>query len=127
MARPLGREGAFKKALKSSIIKKYGLPGSGVVKKKSTMGFNKMNTMMKGGIYSVKFDMRELREIEEAAAAVIQKYTRGYFTRKWYLNYMVRKKLGVPFSGLEFSQNPFLRQFNKPNVLYLHSSALVAP
>ena len=31
----------------------------------------------------------------------------------------MRKKLGVPFSGLEFAQNPFLRQFNKPNT-YLH-------
>jgi len=40
---------------------------------------------------------------------------RTFFTRKWYLNYVVRKKLGVPFSGLEFAQNPFLRQFNKPN------------
>jgi hypothetical protein len=28
---------------------------------------------------------------------------KGFFTRKWYLNYTTRKKLGVPFSGLEFA------------------------
>lgn len=33
---------------------------------------------------------------------MIQSLARGFFTRKWYLNYIVRKKLGVPFSGIEF-------------------------
>jgi hypothetical protein len=28
---------------------------------------------------------------------------------------MVRKRLSVPFSGLEFANCPFLRQFNKVN------------
>ena len=49
---------------------------------------------------------------------------RGFFARKWYLNYVVRKKLGVPFSGLEFAQNPFLRQFNKPNTYLTQISRL---
>ena len=45
----------------------------------------------------------------------IQRMVRGQITRKWYLNYNVRKKLGVPFSGIEFVANPFLRHFSKPN------------
>ena len=45
----------------------------------------------------------------------IQTKVRAYFTRKWYVNLQVRKKLSVPFSGMEFAQNPFLRQFNKIN------------
>ena len=61
-------------------------------------------------------NLRDLRELEHASARQLQSLARGFFTRKWYLNYVVRKKLGVPFSGLEFAQNPFLRQFNKPNV-----------
>ena len=60
-------------------------------------------------------NLRDLRGLEYQAARQIQALARCFFTRKWYLNYVVRKKLGVPFSGLEFAQNPFLRQFNKPN------------
>jgi hypothetical protein len=44
-----------------------------------------------------------LRVIEKRAATTIQRFTRGYFTKKWYLNYMMRQKLGVPFSGMEFA------------------------
>ena len=36
-------------------------------------------------------------------------------TRKWYLNYMVRQRLSIPFSAIDFAQNPFLRQFNRVN------------
>lgn len=60
-------------------------------------------------------NLRDLRGLEYRAARQIQALARCFFTRKWYLNYVVRKRLGVPFSGLEFAQNPFLRQFNKPN------------
>jgi hypothetical protein len=56
-----------------------------------------------------------LRVIEKKAATTIQRFVRGYFVKKWYLNYMMRQKLGVPFSGMEFAQNVFLRAFNKPN------------
>ncbi len=38
----------------------------------------------------------------------------------------MRKKLGVPFSGMEFASNVFIRQFNKPNQ-QLHQAALSAP
>lgn len=53
--------------------------------------------------------LKGLREIENKAAIKIQKVVKGYFTKKWYLNYVTRRKLGVPFSGLEFAENPFLR------------------
>lgn len=42
------------------------------------------------------------------------------------MNYIMRKRLGVPFSGMEFAVNVFIRQFNKPNQ-NLHSAALNAP
>jgi len=54
-------------------------------------------------------NLRDLRVLEFRSAQQIQSMIRGFFARKWYLNYVVRKKLGVPFSGLEFAQNPFLR------------------
>jgi hypothetical protein len=44
-----------------------------------------------------------LRIIEKRAATTIQRFIRGYFIKKWYLNYMMRQKLGVPFSGMEFA------------------------
>ena len=59
--------------------------------------------------------LKGLREIETNAVMRIQRMVRGQITRKWYLNYNVRKKLGVPFSGIEFVANPFLRHFSKPN------------
>ena len=69
-------------------------------------------------------NMRDLRALEDRSAQQIQSMIRGFFARKWYLNYIVRKKLGVPFSGLEFAQNPFLRQFNKPNTYLTQLSRL---
>jgi len=41
---------------------------------------------------------------------------RGSFTRKWYKAYTKRKQFGVPFSGIEIMQYPFLRQFAKLNM-----------
>lgn len=75
-----------------------------------------------GGNLSIK----DLRNLENAAAAYIQKIVKGYFIKKWYLNWQVRKRLGVPFSGLEFHENGFLRYFHEQNK-QLHQSALVAP
>ena len=43
-----------------------------------------------------------MRELEYDAAVKIQAMVKRYLTKKWYLNYVVRKKLCVPFSGLEF-------------------------
>jgi hypothetical protein len=67
--------------------------------------------------------LKGLRDIEARAATTIQRFMRGYFTKKWYMNYMMRKRLGVPFSGMEFASNVFIRQFNRPNQL-LHQATL---
>lgn len=75
---------------------------------------------------SGQINLRGLREIETRAAIAIQRLAKGFLTRKWFLNYMMRKKLGVPFSGIEFTENIFLRQFNKPNQ-QLHSATLQTP
>lgn len=88
---------AFRKAMNDNVVQQMGL--------KSHIPFNAPQYL----------NLRDLRDLEFHSAAAIQSMIRGYFTRKWYLNYVVRKKLGVPFSGLEFAQNPFMRQFNKPN------------
>lgn len=64
--------------------------------------------------------LQQLRFIENGAAKHIQKIVRGKFTRKWYKAYMKRKQFGVPFSGIEILQYPFLRQFAKLN-MDLHS------
>jgi len=55
------------------------------------------------------YNIRALRDMEEQSSTKIQALARSYFTRKWYVNYTVRKRLSVPFSGLEFAGNPFLR------------------
>jgi len=36
---------------------------------------------------------------------------KGFFIRKWYGTYQIRRRLGIPFSGLEFTENAFLRYF----------------
>jgi hypothetical protein len=64
------------------------------------------NSIGAGGIGEMgmgSLSLKGLRDLEDAAACYIQKVVRGYFTRKWYINYQLRKKLGVPFSGLEFA------------------------
>ncbi len=66
------------------------------------------DNMLLGGNLSIK----DLRNLENAAAAYIQKIVKGFFIRKWYLNWQVRKRLGVPFSGLEFQENGFLQHFH---------------
>ncbi|CDW88809.1 UNKNOWN [Stylonychia lemnae] len=68
----------------------------------------------------------DLRQLEREAATYIEKMARGYFIRKWYSNYQIRRRLGIPFSGLEFTENAFLRYFQKPNQS-LHDLALVPP
>lgn len=88
---------AFRKAMNDVVVKEMGL--------QNHIKFSEPQYI----------NLKELRELEFKSAQKIQSLARCYFTRKWYLNYIVRKKLGVPFSGLEFAQNPFLRQFNKPN------------
>jgi hypothetical protein len=47
--------------------------------------------------------IKELRDLENLSATFIQKMVRSFFTRKWYLNYILRKRLGMPFSGIEFA------------------------
>jgi len=69
---------------------------------------------------SVGFTLKNLREIENKSAIKIQSFVRKIFTRKWYLNFQLRKRLSMPFSGLEMAQNAFLRQFHRVN-LKLHS------
>ena len=64
--------------------------------------------------------LQQLRFIENGSATHIQKVVRGKFTRKWYKSYMKRKQFGVPFSGIEILQYPFLRQFARLN-MDLHS------
>lgn len=88
---------AFRKAMNDNLVQTMGL--------KNHINFGA----------PAYLNLKDLRELENRSAQQIQAMCRGYFARKWYLNYIVRKKLGVPFSGLEFAQNPFLRQFNKPN------------
>jgi hypothetical protein len=68
---------------------------------------------------SVGYTLKNLREIENKSALKIQRFVRKVFTRKWYLNFLLRKRLSMPFSGLEIAQNAFLRQFNRIN-LKLH-------
>jgi hypothetical protein len=60
---------------------------------------------------SAGFTLKQLRAIEHNAATKIQTFFRKVLTRKWYLNYKVRQRLSMPFSGLEMAQNPFLRQY----------------
>ena len=55
-----------------------------------------------GGGGNVRHRLKQLRELEYDAAVKIQAMVKRYLTKKWYLNYVVRKKLCVPFSGLEF-------------------------
>lgn len=62
----------------------------------------------------------QLRYIENGSAKYIQKMIRGTFTRKWYKAYQKRKNFGVPFSGIEITMYPFLRQFARLN-MDLHS------
>lgn len=88
---------AYRKAMNDDTVKKMGL--------KNHIPFEAPQYL----------NLRDLRDLEHRSASSIQNLARAYFTRKWYINYVVRKKLGVPFSGLEFAQNPFLRQFSKPN------------
>lgn len=71
------------------------------------------------------FSIQHLRELEHAAAIKIQCLVRTSLTRKWYLNFEVRKRLAIPFSGLDFTQNPFLRQFNRVNQK-LHTRAAIS-
>lgn len=47
--------------------------------------------------------LQQLRNLERSSAIKLQAMFRRYFTRKWYVNLMVRKRLSVPFSGLEFA------------------------
>ena len=70
---------------------------------------------MVGQRNSKTLTMQQFRLIEEGAATQIQKLVRGGMTRKWYREYMKRKKFGVPFSGIEINKDPFLRQFAKLN------------
>lgn len=84
----------------------------------SDAGASKQDLSLKDGFQNERgggLTLKGLREIENRAAVKIQKIVKGYFTRKWYLNYVTRRKLGVPFSGLEFAEHPFLRQFNLAN------------
>jgi hypothetical protein len=92
------RMAAYRKAMNDNVVQQLGL--------KNHIPFEEPQYL----------NLKDLRELEHRSAQQIQSLARGFFTRKWYLNYIVRKKLGVPFSGLEFAQNPFLRQFCKPNI-----------
>ena len=67
-----------------------------------------------------QLSLAQLRFVEHESARYIQKIIRGKFTRKWYKAYNKRKHFGVPFSGIEILQYPFLRQFAKLN-MDLHS------
>jgi hypothetical protein len=49
------------------------------------------------------FSIQNLRELEHAAAIKIQSLVRMALTRKWFLNFVVRRRLSIPFSGLDFS------------------------
>ena len=56
------------------------------------------------GHYKAKYkSLTQLRRMEFASSVKIQTMVRAYFTRKWYVNLQVRKRLSVPFSGLEFA------------------------
>ena len=59
--------------------------------------------------------LRNLRQLENACAIKLQALIRQFHTRKWFLNLQVRRRLSVPYSGLDFAQNPFLRQFTRVN------------
>lgn len=63
-----------------------------------------------------QLSLAQLRYVEHGSARYIQKIVRGKFTRKWYKAYNKRKYFGVPFSGIEILQYPFLRQFAKLNM-----------
>lgn len=78
------------------------------------------NLMSKNKSHNEQLTLAQLRYIEHGSARHIQKMVRGRFTRKWYKAYQKRKKFGVPFSGIEIIQYPFLRQFAKLN-MDLHS------
>lgn len=80
----------------------------------------KMMAHNKAAGKSEQLTLPQLRYIENGAARHIQKMARGLFTRKWYKAYMKRKRFGVPFSGVEIMQYPFLRQFARLN-MDLHS------
>lgn len=88
-----------------------GRKSKGMKDGESDAGASKQDSSLKVGQDNSKggLTLKGLREIENRAAVKIQKVVKGYFTRKWYLNYVTRRKLGVPFSGLEFAQHPFLR------------------
>ena len=61
------------------------------------------------------FSLEHLRQLENLSAVRLQRLVRMALTRRWYLNYVVRRRLSIPFSAIDFAQNPFLRQFNRVN------------
>ena len=55
------------------------------------------------------YTLEHLRQLENLSAIRLQRLVRMALTRKWYLNYVVRQRLSIPFSAIDFAQNPFLR------------------
>lgn len=101
--------GNFKQMLKKKTIAKKessnAQPSSSLAITKKITGLRNIKRKEESmGIKSLK----ELRGLEEAAAIYIQKMVKGFFTKKWYLTCLVRQRLGVPFSGLEFIEHAFL-------------------
>jgi len=90
------------------------------MKENNPATFNTLKKLVDVKGFSQPLTLQQLRFIENGAATQVQKIIRGKFTRKWYQAYMKRKRFGVPFSGIEIIQYPFLRQFAKLN-MDLHS------